>query len=124
MRKNTRSRSRSRQLRNQRAGAIRMPAEYFGGDSGRYTPDPNAGLCANAYGNTTAQSMGNTLTPTMVGPNLFAHPNGTGTQTGGRRRRVSTKKRSNKKKSNKKRSNKKRSTKKRSKRKLIKRRRK
>ena len=80
MRKNTRSRSRS-----QRAGAIRMPGEYFGSDSGRYTPNPNAGLCANAYGNTTAQSMGNSLTPNMVGPNLFAHPNGTGTQTGGRR---------------------------------------
>ena len=92
MRKNTRSRSRS-----QRAGAIRMPAEYFGGNSGRYTPDPNAGLCANAYGNTTAQSMGNSLTPNMVGPNLFAHPNGTGTQTGGRRRRISRKSRKTRK---------------------------
>ena len=82
-------RSRSRVSRRQRAGAIRMPSEYYGGDSGRYTSDPNAGLCANAYGETTAQSQGASLGENMVGPNLFAHPDGTGTQTGGRRRRRS-----------------------------------
>ena len=68
-------------------GAIRMPSEYFGGDSGRYSVDPNAGRCASSYGYTNAQSFGGQHAGNQVGPNMHAHPGGSGLHTGGRRRR-------------------------------------
>lgn len=71
----------------QRGGAIRMPSEYFGVDSGRYTDNANAGLCPNAYGDTHAQSFGMPLNEQSVGPNMHVHPNATGMQTGGAKRR-------------------------------------
>jgi len=69
-------------------GAIRLPSEYFGGDSGRYAADANVGRCPNSYGYTHAQSFGGNLPGNQVGPNMFAHPGGTGQQTGGRKRRT------------------------------------
>lgn len=33
-----------------KGGAIRMPSEYFGIDSGRYTADPNVGRSPSCYG--------------------------------------------------------------------------
>ena len=71
----------------QRGGAIRMPSEYFGVDSGRYTDNANAGLCPNAYGDTHAQSFGMPLNDQSVGPNMHVHPNATGMQTGGAKKR-------------------------------------
>ncbi len=88
----------------QRGGAIRMPSEYFGVDSGRYTDNANAGLCPNAYGDTHAQSFGMPLNEQSVGPNMHVHPNATGMQTGGakkrRRRRTSRTRCGGKKKNN------------------------
>ena len=89
----------------QRGGAIRMPSEYFGVDSGRYTDNANAGLCPNAYGDTHAQSFGMPLNEQSVGPNMHVHPNATGMQTGGAKRRRRTK-RSTKRRSTKRRSTK------------------
>ena len=90
-RKNSKRKNRRR---SKRGGAIRLPSEYFGGDSGRYVADANVGRCPNAYGYTHAQSFGGNLPGNQVGPNMFAHPGGTGQQTGGRkklrRRRRST----------------------------------
>ena len=74
--------------RSQSAGAIRLPSEFYGGNSGRYTANTKAGLCPNAYGNTIAKSHGSIFSDgSQTGANMHAHPNGTGTQTGGRRRR-------------------------------------
>ena len=69
---------------NRRGGAIRLPSEYFGIDSGRYGADMNAGRTPHAYGYTHAQSMGNELPGNQVGPNMHAHPDATGIQTGGK----------------------------------------
>ena len=71
----------------QRAGAVRMPSEYFGVDSGRYTTDTLAGQCNHAYGEPYAVSQGMQNPGGSYGPNLGAYPDGTGTQTGGKRRR-------------------------------------
>lgn len=64
-----------------------LPAEYFGGDSGRYsaTPPP-PGECA--YGNVVPQSFGMQIEgANAVGPNLCVYPNASPLQTGGARRR-------------------------------------
>ena len=101
--------------RRQSAGAIRLPTEFYGGNSGRYTANAKAGLCGNAYGNTIARSHGTIFADaSQTGPNMHAHPDAVGVQTGGRRRRrrSSNKKRSsnkNRSKVNKKRSNNKKS---------------
>lgn len=96
--------------RRQSAGAIRLPSEYYGGNSGRYTANAKAGLCGNAYGNTIARSHGTIFADgSQTGPNMHAHPDAIGVQTGGRRRRRSNKNRSNKNRSNRNRSNKNRS---------------
>ena len=81
---------------NHRGGAIRMPSEYFGGVSGRYGVDANAGRCPSAYGYTNAQSFGGNLPGNQVGPNMFAHPDGSGLQTGGRNRKGKKGRKSNK----------------------------
>merc|ERR1712070_1236886 len=72
-----------------RGGAIRLPSEYFGVNSGRYAPDANAGRMPNAYGYTQAQSNGVSMDGNQVGANMHAHPNATGLQTGGGHRRRS-----------------------------------
>ena len=83
--------------RKQSAGAIRLPGEFYGANSGRYTANAKAGLCGNAYGNTIARSHGSIFTDgTQTGANMHAHPDAIGVQTGGRRRR----RRSQKRKSN------------------------
>ena len=100
--------------RRQSAGAIRLPSEYYGGNSGRYTPNAQAGLCGNAYGNTIARSHGTIFADaSQTGPNMHAHPDAIGVQTGGRRRRRRSsnnkRSRSNRSRSNKSRSNRSRS---------------
>ena len=79
-----------------------LPAEYFGGDSGRYsaTPPP-PGECA--YGNVVPQSFGMQIEgANAVGPNLCVYPNSSPLQTGGarRRRRLSRKSNRRSRKSN------------------------
>ena len=91
--------------RRQSAGAIRLPSEFYGGNSGRYTANAKAGLCGNAYGNTIARSHGTIFADgSQTGPNMHAHPDAIGVQTGGRRRRRRSS--NNKRSSNKDRSNK------------------
>ena len=82
-RSNSRNTKRQRRTRRSRGGALSFPSEYFGVSSGKYVADANAGRCPNAYGYTVAQSMGNDLPGNQVGPNMHAHPNASGTQTGG-----------------------------------------
>ena len=89
------------QNKRQRAGAVRMPSEYFGVDSGKYTPDLSAGQCDHAFGKTYAVSQGMQNPGGSYGPNLGAYPNGTGQQTGGKRRRSRSRSRSRKNRSQK-----------------------
>ena len=81
-----------------------LPAEYYGGDSGRYsvTPPP-PGECA--YGEVVPQSFGMPIEgANAVGPNLCVYPNSSPLQTGGARRRRRVAKKSSKKRSLRKRS--------------------
>ena len=82
------------QNKRQRAGAVRMPSEYFGVDSGKYTSNPSAGQCDHAFGKAYAVSQGMQNPGGSYGPNLGAYPNGTGQQTGGKRRRRRSRSRS------------------------------
>lgn len=62
-------------------GAIRLPSEYFGGNSGRYSPNPVASY-DTAYGPSVGVSMG-TVRGNVVGPNLGPGPNSSSSMTGG-----------------------------------------
>ena len=80
-------RSRSRKsLRGGNANAL--PIEYFGGNSGNYHVEPFVNQDGSgAYGDYLAQSFGEPFNADGTGPNMFVHPNSSGTQTGGNRRR-------------------------------------
>ena len=90
------------QNKRQRAGAVRMPSEFFGVDSGKYTSNPSAGQCDHAFGKAYAVSQGTQNPGGSYGPNLGAYPNGTGQQTGGKRRRSRSRSRSRKNRTHKK----------------------
>ena len=83
-----------KQIRNKRGGAVRMPLEYFGGDSGRYFPTGDAKLAdgSSAYGPFYSVSQG-VASPDgqMFGPNVGPYPGSSCTQTGGRRIKKSKK---------------------------------
>jgi hypothetical protein len=66
-------------------GAVVMPAEYFGSDSGRYSAEV-ANSYSTAYGPSLGVSQG-TLNGNMVGPNLAYGPTASSLQTGGLRHR-------------------------------------
>ena len=83
--KRTRSRSRSRK---QNGGAVLLPAEYFGKDSGRYFAEgsPELKIEPSAYGPNIATSRGILINDELSGPDLG--PTSTsGMQTGGKRTR-------------------------------------
>ena len=62
-------------------GAVRLPSEYFGGNSGRYSPNPSASY-DTAYGPSVGVSMGS-VRGNVVGPNLGPGPNSSSSMTGG-----------------------------------------
>jgi hypothetical protein len=74
-----------------RGGAVRMPLEYFGSDSGRYFAAGDAKLAdgSSAYGPFVSVSQGVPIMDgQMVGPNMGPYPSSSCTQTGGRRRSI------------------------------------
>ena len=73
-----------------RGGAIIMPSEYFGKDSGSYSPTVNASY-NTAYGASVGISQG-MPNGNLIGPNLAYGPTDSKLQTGGRRRSNSNKK--------------------------------
>ena len=87
---------RSRSRKSLRGGnANTLPMEYFGGDSGNYHVDSSVNQAGSgAYGDFVAQSFGEPFNNTGTGPNMFVHPNSSGSQTGGRRSRRSRSSRS------------------------------
>jgi hypothetical protein len=72
-----------------RGGAVRMPLEYFGGNSDKYFASGDDALKdgSSAYGPFYSVSQG-VASPDgqMFGPNVGPYPNSSCTQTGGRRR--------------------------------------
>jgi hypothetical protein len=87
-----------------RGGAVRMPHEYFGGDSARYFPAGDAKLTegSSAYGQFVSVSQGvPSMDGQMVGPNMGPSPDSSCTQTGGRNKKRSSKKHSKKRSSKK-----------------------
>lgn len=68
-----------------RGGAIRMPSEYFGKDSGSYSPVVNTAY-NTAYGPSVGVSQG-MANGNLYGPNLAYGPTTSTLQTGGRKRR-------------------------------------
>lgn len=87
----------------QQGGGV-LPAEYFGGNSGRYYEEgaPELLECETAYGRAIARSHGVVMDSpngNWMGPNLASYPNASPLQTGGcsgtarRRRRTKRTKR-------------------------------
>jgi hypothetical protein len=68
-----------------------MPAEYYGGNSGRYFPEGSSELVPadHAYGKTVATSHGVVIDGNQMGPNLAPYSGSSGTLTGGARKRKS-----------------------------------
>jgi hypothetical protein len=86
--KKSRHSKRSRSVK--RGGAVRMPLEYYGTDSGRYfaANDPAMADGNSAYGKFIAVSQGVPSVDGMVGPNVGPYMGASScTQTGGKRRR-------------------------------------
>ena len=97
MRNQKKSRSKSRS-RKQNGGAVTLPAEYFGKDSGRYFPEGSSELKIepSAYGPNIATSRGILINNELSGPDLG--PTSTsGMQTGGKRSRSKSRSKKNKK---------------------------
>ncbi len=64
-----------------------LPMEYFGGNSGNYHVDSNVNQSGSgAYGDFVAQSFGEPFNDNGTGPNMFVHPNSSGSLTGGGRK--------------------------------------
>jgi hypothetical protein len=95
MTKSNRSRSHSRRRKNMRGGAIILPSEYFGKDSGSYSPSVQNSY-STAYGASAGVSQG-VFRDGVVGPNLAWGPTASTNQTGGRRSRRHSRRRSHKK---------------------------
>ena len=82
---------------NKQQGGGVLPAEYFGGNSGRYYEEgsPELANCESAYGTIFASSHGVVMpgnNSQWMGPNLASFPNATKLQTGGKRRSRRTRK--------------------------------
>jgi hypothetical protein len=74
----------------QSGGRVVKPAEFYGGNSGRYFAEGAKELIPedSAYGKTNAVSFGVTnLGMTETGPNLGPYPNSSGMMTGGAKKR-------------------------------------
>ena len=74
----------------QNGGGV-LPAEYYGGNSGRYYEEgaPELANCESAYGTIFPSSHGVVMpgeNSQWMGPNLAVFPNATKLQTGGRKR--------------------------------------
>ena len=93
---------------NNHMGGGVMPAEFYGGNSGRYyeAGSPELANCESAYGTVVPTSHGVVMggeNAGYMGPNLAAYPAGRNMQTGGRRRsrsRSRSRKSSKKRRSN------------------------
>ena len=68
----------------QTGGRVSMPSEYYGINSGRYTPENEVNMgIDSAYGKTYPTSRGMLIEKNLMGPDLGPYPNHSNTQTGG-----------------------------------------
>lgn len=74
------------QKKSQRGGAVLMPSEYFGKDSGKYFAEgsPELSIGNSAYGANLATSRGILIQDNLMGPQLGPTSH-SGLQTGGKR---------------------------------------
>ena len=79
-------RTRTNRKLSMRGGTV-LPSEYFGKDSGRYSPEEFSNPGDFAYGKYTPQSYGEDFSDMSHGPNMGVYPDGTKQQTGGYRKR-------------------------------------
>lgn len=80
----SKSRNQSRN-RKQSGGRVSLPAEYFGGNSGRYfeAGSPELIPASSSYGNTFASSHGVSMDGNQMGPDMGPYPVAGSSQTGG-----------------------------------------
>lgn len=82
----------NRKRSNRMHGGTVLPSEYFGKDSGRYSPEEFSNPGEFAYGKYTPQSYGENFDGKSHGPNLGVYPDSSNQQTGGyKKRRINRK---------------------------------
>ena len=86
IRRKLRRRSNRKRSNRMRGGTV-LPSEYFGKDSGRYSPEEFSNPGDFAYGKYTPQSYGEDFSDMSHGPNMSVYPDSTKQQTGGYRKR-------------------------------------
>lgn len=84
-RKSSRNTKKRTKRRMHKGGAIRLPSEYFGKNSGRYFDNVSSSY-STAYGPSKGVSHG-VIGNGVAGPNLAPGPNHSGAMVGGRRRK-------------------------------------
>ena len=101
-------------VKSQKGGRLGINMSAVSGDYSGYFTNKMAGLCDSAYGKTLANSQGTFKEGEgFMGGNMHVHPNSSGLQTGGKRKKYKSKARKGKAKTLKrKRVNKKKNSKK------------
>ena len=101
-------------VKSQKGGRLGINMSAVSGDYSGYFTNKMAGLCDSAYGKTLANSQGTFKEGEgFMGGNMHVHPNSSGLQTGGKRKKYKSKARKGKAKTMKrKRVNKKKNSKK------------
>tara|TARA_B100001093_G_C26463214_1_gene857354 strand:- start:49 stop:366 length:318 start_codon:yes stop_codon:yes gene_type:complete len=80
-------------VKSQKGGRLGINMSATRGDYSGYSTNKMTGLCNNAYGETRANSHGTfTEGEGFMGANMHVHPNSSGLQTGGKRKKSKAKK--------------------------------
>ena len=75
-------------VKSQKGGRLGINMSAVSGDYSGYSTNKMAGLCNNAYGETRPNSQGTfTEGEGFMGANMHVHPNSSGLQTGGKRKK-------------------------------------
>lgn len=84
-------------VKSQKGGRLGINMSAVSGDYSGYFTNKMAGLCDNAYGKTLANSQGTFKEGEgFMGGNMHVHPNSSGLQTGGKRKKYKSKARKGK----------------------------
>lgn len=79
-------------VKSQKGGRLGINMSAVSGDYSGYFTNKMAGLCDNAYGKTLANSQGTFKEGEgFMGGNMHVHPNSSGLQTGGKRKKNKSK---------------------------------
>ena len=84
-------------VKSQKGGRLGINMSAVSGNYSGYFTNKMAGLCDNAYGKTLANSQGTFKEGEgFMGANMHVHPNSSGLQTGGKRKKYKSKARKGK----------------------------